>query len=433
MPEQKPILQLALDFPDLHRAIQIAKESVKGGVDWIEVGTPLIKSEGLNAVREIKRKFSRHVILADMKTMDTGSFEVEIAAKSGADIIIILALADTSTIKEAVEAGKKYNTKIMVDLIGVEDPITKSAELEKIGIDYICIHVGIDQQMKGMDPLKTLTEVAATVKIPLALAGGINSESAAKAVTSGAKIVIIGGAITKAENARAAAKIIKKAMSTKKPIPTRHYKKFGQDDLQKVLLEVSPANISDAMHRKGEMIGINPITPKTKISGTALTVQTFPGDWAKAVEAIDLANPGQVIVIDAGGSTKAVWGELASWSCKTKDVAGVVIDGGVRDVEAIREMNFSVFAKHINPTAGEPKGLGEINAEIICGGAKVRPGDWIVADDTGIIVLPRENAVEITNRAKDICEKEEKIKAEIKKKSTLSQVLQIKKWEKIYR
>lgn len=432
MPDQNLKLQLALDFPDLHRALQVAEEAVKGGVDWIEAGTPLIKSEGLNAVRELKRKFSRHTVLADMKTMDTGSFEVEIAAKAGADIVIVLALADTSTIREAVEAGKKYNTKIMVDLIGADDPVLKSNELERLGVDYICIHVGIDQQMKGMNPLKILKEVSEVVNLPLAIAGGINSESAAEAVKSGAKIVIVGGAITKAENAEKAAKIIKEAMLTKTPVPTKLYKKYGEEELRKVFLEVSSANISDAMHRKGEMIGISPITPNTKAVGDALTVQTFPGDWAKPVEAIDLAKPGQILVIDAGGGWKAVWGELASWSCLMKGISGVVIDGGVRDVDVIRDIKLPVFARHINPTAGEPKGHGEINCEIICGGAKVRPGDWVVADDTGIVIIPKEDAVEIANRAKDVYEKELRIRTEIKNKSTLSQVLRIRKWEKIY-
>ncbi|RLI05866.1 bifunctional hexulose-6-phosphate synthase/ribonuclease regulator, partial [Candidatus Bathyarchaeota archaeon] len=190
-------------------------------------------------------------------------------------------------------------------------------------------------------------------------------------------------------------------------------------------------NISDAMHRKGEMKGIKPITGGVKAVGKALTVRTYPGDWAKPVESIDLAGPGIVIVVDAGGCGKAVWGELASWSCIQKGVNGVVIDGAVRDVDVIRELKFPVFAKLINPTAGDPKGFGEINVEIICGGVKVRPGDWVIADDNGVMVVPQEEAVEIANRAKDVFEKEQRIRAEIKRGSTLSKVLRLKKWEKI--
>lgn len=428
---EKPKLQVALDFTDLHRAIKVVEEAIKGGVDWIEVGTPLIKSEGLDAVRKIKRMFSSYTVLADMKTVDTGSVEVEMAAKAGADIVIVLGVSDNSTIKEAVEAGKRYGSKIMVDLLGVENPVSRSVELEKLGVDYICIHIGIDQQMKGVNPLEILRQVAKVVKIPVAVAGGINSETAAEAVKAGADIVIVGGAITKAENSEEATKIIKKAMETKTPIKTSLYKKYGEEDLYKVFSEVSTPNISDAMHRKSGMVGIKPIVNGVKAVGKALTVRTYPGDWAKPVESVDLAKPGNIIVIDAGGGEKAVWGELATWSCIQKGVNGVVIDGAVRDVDVIRDLKFPVFARTVNPTAGDPKGFGEVNVEIVCGGVKVRPGDWIVADDNGVIVVPKEDAVEIANRAKDVFEKEQRIRVEIKRGSTLSQVLKLKKWEKI--
>ena len=149
------------------------------------------------------------------------------------------------------------------------------------------------------------------------------------------------------------------------------------------------------------------------------------------MEAVDIAKPGNIIVIDAAGGDKAVWGELATWSCVQKRVNGVVIDGTIRDVDEIRALKFPAFARKINPTAGDPKGFGEINIEIRCGGAKVRPDDWIIADDNGIMVVPKEMAVEIANRALDVLEKENRIRGEIKQGSTLSKVLRLKKWEKV--
>jgi 3-hexulose-6-phosphate synthase/6-phospho-3-hexuloisomerase len=196
-------------------------------------------------------------------------------------------------------------------------------------------------------------------------------------------------------------------------------------------MKVSTPNISDAMQRKGEMLEIKPVVNGIKTVGKALTVRTYPGDWAKPVEAIDLATPENVIVVDAAGGDKAVWGELATLSCLQKKVNGVVIDGAIRDVDEIRALSFPSFAKIITPTAGEPKGFGEINIEIKCGGVTVRPDDWIIADDNGVVVVPKETAVEIANRALDVFEKERRIKGEIKQGSTLSKVLQLKKWEKV--
>lgn len=429
---ERPVLQLALDFINLDRALKVADEAIKGGVDWIETGTPLIKSEGLEAVRKMKKKFPRHTILADMKTVDTGSMEVEIAAKAGADIVILLGTADDTTVREAVEAGRRLGSRIMVDLLGVESPTARARELEGLGVDYVCVHVGIDQQMRGMDPLKVLGHVVEAVYVPVAVAGGINSETAASVVEAGASIVVVGGAITKAEDAEAATADIKKAIASRKPLPTKRYKKYRETDLFRVFMDVSTPNVSDALQRKGDMKWIKPVVGGVKAVGRAITVRTYPGDWAKPVEAIDMAGSQSVIVIDAGGGRDAVWGELATWSCIKRKVAGVIIDGGIRDIDAIKELKFPAFARHVNPTAGDPKGLGEINVEVTCGGVKVRPGDWIIGDDTGVVVVPSEVAVEVANRAKDTLEKEVRIREEIKRGSTLSKVLQLKRWEKVF-
>ena len=85
---EEPYLQIALDVINTHRALQIAEEAIKGGVDWIEAGTPLIKSEGMNILRELHKKFPGKILVADMKTVDGGSVEIEIAAKSGANIAL---------------------------------------------------------------------------------------------------------------------------------------------------------------------------------------------------------------------------------------------------------------------------------------------------------------------------------------------------------
>ncbi|RLI15785.1 MAG: bifunctional hexulose-6-phosphate synthase/ribonuclease regulator [Candidatus Hecatellales archaeon] len=428
----KPILQVALDFSDLHRALKVAEEAVKGGADWLEAGTPLIKSEGLNAVRELRKRFPGRKIVADMKTMDTGSVEVEMAAKAGADIVIVLGASDDSTVREAVEAGRRYGAEIMVDLIGVEKMAERALRLEELGVNYLCVHVGIDQQMRGLSPVKVLRELSGRVKIPLAVAGGITSETAVEALKAGASILIVGGAIIKAADAAEAARRIKKALQAKRPLASHLYRKIGGvEEVKALLLRVSTPNISDAMHRRGEMEGIKPVVQGLKMVGQAFTVRTFPGDWAKPIEAIEQAKPGEIIVIEAQGRGKAIWGELATYSAVGRRLGGVVIDGAVRDVEVIRQLSFPVYAREITPTAGDPKGFGEIGVEITCGGVKVKPGDWVVGDDNGVVVIPEEQAVEIANRAEDVREKEERIRAEIKAGSTLSEVLKIKKWEKL--
>jgi 3-hexulose-6-phosphate synthase/6-phospho-3-hexuloisomerase len=422
----KPLLQVALDVLEAERAIQIAKEAVEGGADWIEAGTPLIKSEGMDAVRKLKAAFPEHVILADMKTVDTGAMEVEMAAKAGADIVILLGGADNSTIQDAIRSARKYGVKIMADLISAGDPSKRANELAEFGIDYINIHVGIDQQMMGEDPLRILKSLK--INVPLAVAGGLDAQSAADAILSGASIVIVGGNIVRSSNVTVSTRAIRESID--KPQLSPKSEKSLDEKTIELLKLVSTPNISDAMHRKGAMKDIRSICPGTKAVGRAVTVQTYPGDWAKSVEAINVAMPGDVIVINNFSSHVAPWGELATLSSINKGIAGVVIDGAVRDVDDIRRLNFPIFATSIVPNAGEPKGFGEINAEIQCGGQTVKPGDFIAGDDNGVVVIPRERAYEIARRAVEVEKNERRVRDEIKRGKTLSEVLYLEKWEK---
>lgn len=428
---QWPVLQIALDEVNLDRAIQYAREAVAGGVDWIEAGTPLIKACGLDAVRELRKAFPDKLIVADMKTMDTGAFETEIAVKAGAGLVGILGAASDGTFREAVKAARKYGARIYMDLICVPDKVQRAKEAEALGCDYVALHMGVDEQMKGAKPLDLLRRVAAAVRIPVMVAGGLNSETAGECVKAGASIVIVGGALTKAPDIAAETRRLKQAMRDRKVIRTELYKKYGQEELATAFGKCSTSNISDAMHRKGAMLGIDARQQGARIAGRAVTVFTADGDWAKPVEAIELAKAGDIIVIDQRGTQVAMWGELASHSSQVRGLAGVVVDGAVRDIDDIRAMKFPVWSRWVVPNAGEPKGFGEIGGEIRCGGQVVRSGDWIIADDMGVVVVPQDEAQEIANRAIEVHERENRLREEIRRGKTLSSVLHLKKWEKV--
>jgi 3-hexulose-6-phosphate synthase/6-phospho-3-hexuloisomerase len=424
------IVQVALDFVDLPRAVEVAREAVAGGVDWVEAGTPLIKAEGLNAVRELKAAFPDKLIFADLKTMDAGRIEVEYAAKAGAGLVGVLGAASDSTIKECIEAAHNYGCKLIVDMIEVADPIARARQAEAWGADYVGIHTAIDQQMRGEAPFATLRAVAEAVSIPVSAAGGINSETAAAAVAAGAAVVVVGGAIIKATNATGAAAEIRRAVDEGLTIETTLYKRAGAADIRAVLEQVSTANISDAWHRQPSLHGIKPLLPGSHMCGPAVTVRTYPGDWAKPVEAIDECRPGDVLVIDAFNSYPAIWGELATHSAKVKGLAGLVVWGAIRDTPEIARIGFPAFSSLVSANAGEPKGFGEINVPVAIAGQTVEPGDWVVGDDDGVIVLPKAQAVELANRAMDVLEKENRLRGEIDGGKTLAEVAYLQKWEK---
>ena len=382
----------------------------------------------MEVIRKLRAAFPKRTLIADMKIADTGAMEVEMAAKAGADIVVVLGSADDSTVLEALRAAKKYGARIMADLISSPEPVSRAKELEQMGVDIIAVHSGIDQQMMGRDSLTVLMEVLREIKVPVAVAGGLDVDSCARAAKAGASVLIVGGNIVRSSDVTSSARAIRNGIDA--PLVTSHSEKSRDDEIRDIFMAVSTPNISDAMHRKGAMQDIFTQVPGRKMVGTAVTVQTFKGDWAKAVEAIDAASPGDVLVIYNGSRHVAPWGGLATRSSLNKGIAGVVIDGAVRDIDDIRNMTLPVFATCNVPNAGEPKGFGEINAEIVCGNQTVRPGDYIIGDDNGVVVVPRERAYEIARRSMEVEKNEQRLTEEIRRGATLSEVMQLKKWEK---
>jgi 3-hexulose-6-phosphate synthase/6-phospho-3-hexuloisomerase len=425
----RPILQVALDLVETDRALHIAQEARAGGADWLEAGTPLIKSEGMAAITRLCAAFPDMTVVADMKTADTGAIEVEMAAKAGAKIVCILGSADDEVASESVRTGARYGVRIMADLLNVMAPAQRARELVALGVDIIAVHTGIDSQMTGKNPLDSLSDVVQAVSVPVAIAGGLNAAMAAESVKLGAHIIIVGGSITRSADVTASSSLIRSAMDT---LSDDHWEPADPDEeIRQIFSSVSAPNVSDAMHRKGSMYGLFSICPGTKAVGKAVTVQTFAGDWAKPVEAIDVAQPGDVLVINNDqGTDIAPWGELATLSCINRGIHGVIIDGAVRDVDDIRKMNFPVWARATVPNAGDPKGFGEINAEIRCAGQMVGPGDWIIADESGVVVVPKKRAYEIARRSLEVKKNEERIRAELRQGRTLAGVMNLLRWEK---
>jgi len=425
-------LQIALDYVDNSRALKCAREAMQGGADILEVGTPLLKAEGLDAVRMLRREFPKIPIVCDSKTMDAGRAEMEIAAKAGATIGTVLAVASDQTIQECIQGGRNYGIEVYVDLLGHPDPVARAQQAEAWGASFVGVHCPIDDQMAGLDPFDVLRRVAAAVSIPVAVAGGLHSESVADAVAAGARVVIVGGAINKAEDAAAATAAIREAIDERKKVATELFRRGGEDELAEIFGKVSVPNVSDGFHRRPPLPGLKPIVPGAKACGPAYTVRTAPGDWAKPVEAIDHAPAGSMLVIDAFGAPPALWGELATHSAIQKKLAGVVIHGAIRDTPEIRALGFPAWATHIVPHAGEPKGFGEEGVTLRIGGFEIQPGDWIVADDDGVLVVPKALAVEMANRAQDRLEMENRVRREITDLGkTLAEVIELYKWEKV--
>ncbi len=417
-------LQVALDVLSVEDALTIGEEAVAGGANWLEAGTPLIKNHGMSAVKKLKAAFPEAVIVADLKTMDTGDLEVEMAAKNGADVVGILGLAGDMTIKRAVNSAEAHNVKVMADLLGVKDRLKRARELEALGVDYVLAHTPVDLQKVMMErvdsSVEDLKKLIAGVGMPVAAAGGITLESVPVLKDAGVSIFVVGRSLTKAKDVTATAREFCESIGIK--VDRKKETVPAVEDLVKVFEGLPTPFISDAMKRFGAMRGLRPVLIGVRVAGPAYTVKTLGGDWGKVVKAVDLANQGDVIVVDAQGADVAVWGELATLSALKRKIKAVIIDGGMRDVDDIRVLGFPAWARHVAPNAGEPHGHGRLQEPIACAGQPVSPGDIIVADEIGVVVVPRARAFEILKKAEEIASKEKRYKEGIKKGKTLSEI-----------
>ncbi|MFC2023225.1 RraA family protein [Chloroflexota bacterium] len=160
--------------------------------------------------------------------------------------------------------------------------------------------------------------------------------------------------------------------------------------------------LSDAMEKCQTMHSeIKPVYPIERISGPAVTARSIVADYMTPVAAIDCTQPGDIIVIDVKGyKDAAIWGDLAAKSCQLRKVAGVIIDGAVRDSAGIRQTGVPHFSRSVTPNSGDCSVLGDINVPIQCAGVVVNPGDIIVADNDGVVVVPKQKAALILEKAK---------------------------------
>jgi RraA family protein len=166
------------------------------------------------------------------------------------------------------------------------------------------------------------------------------------------------------------------------------------------LRKIPSALISDNMRRIAGTSNLRPMHRGGALVGTAVTVRVRRGDNLAIHRAFDFCRPGDVMVIDGGGdTTQALLGEIMSTYAKTIGIAGLVIDGAIRDVAAIREMDFPVFARGATHKGPYKCGPGEINVPVNIDGLVIHPGEIIVADDDGIVAFPQSEAEYLIEKA----------------------------------
>jgi 4-hydroxy-4-methyl-2-oxoglutarate aldolase len=185
--------------------------------------------------------------------------------------------------------------------------------------------------------------------------------------------------------------------------------------------------ISDCMGRFGAMTSdMRPLFDSIRFAGPAVTARTLASDLAAVFKAIDVGEPGDVVVVDSHGSKNtAFWGENMTISAQNRGLAGAVIDGACRDVVEVRRLRFPLYCTGIVPNVAAIAGYGKVNVPVQCGGQPVAPGDIIVADENGVVVVPLQEAEVLLERTRSLLEKEHLLQDRLLTGSTIGELVDI--------
>ena len=205
-------LQFAMDTLSTDAALELAAAAAPH-VDILELGTPLIKSAGLSAITAIKEAHPDKTVFADLKTMDAGELEADMAFAAGADLVTVLGVAGDSTIAGAIAAGRKHGKGVVVDLIGVPDKAARAREVVALGAEFVEMHAGLDEQAEEGFTFETLLRDGEASGVPFSVAGGVSTATIESVQRAGAVVAVAGGAIYGAPDVGAAAAALRAAIA----------------------------------------------------------------------------------------------------------------------------------------------------------------------------------------------------------------------------
>jgi 3-hexulose-6-phosphate synthase len=202
----RPLIQMALDSLDFDQTVSLATQ-VAPHVDIFEIGTPCIKHNGVNIVKELRDRFPDKLILVDLKTMDAGEYEATPFYEAGADICTVLGVSGLATCKGVIKAANAHGAEAQIDLINVEDKVGFARAIAEAGAHIIGIHTGLDAQAAGHTPFSDLKDIASlSLPVRISVAGGLKASTVQDVVKAGANIIVVGAAIYGAPSPAGAAR-----------------------------------------------------------------------------------------------------------------------------------------------------------------------------------------------------------------------------------
>lgn len=197
------LVQISLDLATIDDALRKAAIAVEAGADWLEIGTPLTQSEGVQAAHALRKEFPDHPLVADLKMMDGGYGAARMYGDAGADAVVVMSRAHDAVIERACDAGAEFDLLVMADDMASTDPAADARRVEALGVGMVLHHLGHDHRAKhrqeALSPLASLPEVIAATSLPVQVVGGLSVEQAIEGPQLGAGVVVFGAPLVIAD------------------------------------------------------------------------------------------------------------------------------------------------------------------------------------------------------------------------------------------
>jgi 3-hexulose-6-phosphate synthase len=187
-------VQVSLDLTSIDEALEVGQVAVDAGVQWLEAGTPLILAEGVHAIRALRGRFPDHPIVADLKIMDGGGLETDLAAEAGASFVVVMSRATDATVRAVVRAAAAHHIRVMGDVLGCKNYSAEARRMQQLGVDAVIAHLGFDERAEAPERsvFDFLPDVVAATTVPVQAVGGIRLQDLSRLPGLGAPLVVVG-------------------------------------------------------------------------------------------------------------------------------------------------------------------------------------------------------------------------------------------------
>ncbi|NUM35415.1 MAG: hypothetical protein HUU50_12770 [Candidatus Brocadiae bacterium] len=402
-------LFVSLDFLHLENALFYAEQSIAGGIDFLEIGSLLLKNTGFNSVRIFKERFPSLKIVCDLKILQPQILEIEAASKSQIFAITISGAISEQNYQICLDMAQKNSLKAYLDFRGCAPCVVQNALSLIPRADAVIIDFFPQNQS-----ISLFQQISSMTDTPIFLQPSSLDENTLKGPLGFASMLVVP---IQESTSSISKEIISKAKNILNKIESQgevSQKEYNEQTLREKLRKISTVHICEVYRKPIFLEKVYPLHRFTKILGRAYTLRVWPGEQKQVIQYLMEIPEQSILVVDAGGTQgNAVWSCLATEIAMKRKLSGAVVYGSISDVPYIRQKGFPCYAAALTAIPGQEENTASYNIPLTLGNVTIQPGDWMIGDDNGIVCIPSMQAFAIVDNAFELAKSRESILEEL--------------------